>query len=157
MNKFEWVSDKRDHIWNKLPERSTKHSAGYDFFAPTVIIIEPHEQTKLMFTDIKVKLDKDKVLMLYPRSSLGMKGIALANTVGIIDADYYNNTKNEGNIGFSLVNNSDKQVIIQQGEKFMQGVITRFYTTDDDDAKRTREGGFGSTDGKKKNTSSRRR
>ena len=121
MNKFEWVSDKRDHIWNKLPERSTKHSAGYDFFAPTVIIIEPHEQTKLMFTDIKVKLDKDKVLMLYPRSSLGMKGIALANTVGIIDADYYNNTKNEGNIGFSLVNNSDKQVIIQQGEKFMQG------------------------------------
>ena len=157
MNKFEWVSDKRDHIWNKLPERSTKHSAGYDFFAPTVIIIEPHEQTKLMFTDIKVRLDKDKVLMLYPRSSLGMKGIALANTVGIIDADYYNNTKNEGNIGFSLVNNSDKQVIIQQGEKFMQGVITRFYTTDDDDAKRTREGGFGSTDGKKKNTSSRRR
>lgn len=157
MNKFEWVSDKRDHIWNKLPERSTKHSAGYDFFAPTIIIIEPHEQTKLMFTDIKVKLDKDKVLMLYPRSSLGMKGIALANTVGIIDADYYNNTKNEGNIGFSLVNNSDKQVIIQQGEKFMQGVITRFYTTDDDDAKRTREGGFGSTDGKKKNTSSRRR
>lgn len=157
MNKFEWVSDKRDHIWNKLPERSTKHSAGYDFFAPTIIIIEPHEQTKLMFTDIKVRLDKDKVLMLYPRSSLGMKGIALANTVGIIDADYYNNTKNEGNIGFSLVNNSDKQVIIQQGEKFMQGVITRFYTTDDDDAKRTREGGFGSTDGKKKNTSSRRR
>ncbi len=157
MNKFEWVSDKRDHIWNKLPERSTKHSAGYDFFAPTIIIIEPHEQTKLMFTDIKVRLDKDKVLMLYPRSSLGMKGIALANTVGIIDADYYNNTKNEGNIGFSLVNNSDKQVIIQQGEKFMQGVITRFYTTEDDNAKRTREGGFGSTDGKKKNTSSRRR
>lgn len=157
MNKFEWVSNKRDHIWDKLPERSTKYSAGYDFFAPTTIIIEPHDQTHLMFTDIKVQLDKDKVLMLYPRSSLGMKRIALANTTGIIDADYYNNKKNEGNIGFSLVNNSDKQVIIQQGEKFMQGVITKYFITDDDTAKKVREGGFGSTDGTTKKTSNRRR
>ena len=95
--------------------------------------------------------------MLYPRSSLGMKGIALANTTGIIDADYYNNKKNEGNIGFSLVNNSDKQVIIQQGEKFMQGVITKYYITEDDTAKKVREGGFGSTDGTTKKTSARRR
>ncbi len=150
MNKFEWVSNKRDFVWDKLPVRSTPGSAGYDFFAPTVIIIEPHETTPLMFTDIKVQLDKDKVLMLYPRSSMGMRGISLANTTGIIDSDYYNNKSNEGNIGFSLVNNSDSQIIIQKGEKFMQGVIVKYYKTDDDNAKGKREGGFGSTDGNKK-------
>lgn len=157
MNKFEWVSNKREFLFDKLPERSTKYSAGYDFFAPHIIILDPHEQSKLFFTDIKVKLDKDKVLLLYPRSSLGMKGIALSNTVGVIDADYYNNSKNEGNIGFSLVNNSDRQVIIQQGEKFMQGIIMKYFTTEDDNTTKTREGGFGSTDGKKKTTDRNRR
>lgn len=157
MNKFEWVSNKREHVWDKLPERSTKYSAGYDFFAPTVIIIEPHEQTHLMFTDVKVQLDRDKVLMLYPRSSLGMKGVGLANTTGIIDADYYNNAKNEGNIGFSLVNNSDRQVVIQQGEKFMQGVIIRYFKVDNDNAKHTRDGGFGSTNGNEEKKHQHRR
>lgn len=152
LNKFEWVSYRRDFVWDRLPVRSTKCSAGYDFFAPTVIIIEPHETTSLMFTDIKVQLDKDKVLMLFPRSSMGMKGISLANTTGIIDSDYYNNKSNEGNIGFSLVNNSDKQIVIQKGEKFMQGVIVKYYITDDDNTKGKREGGFGSTDDKAKKT-----
>ena len=148
--KFEWVNNKREHIYNKLPERSTKHSAGYDFYAPFTVILEPNSKTHLFFTDIKVKLDKDKVLMLYPRSSLGMKGITLTNTVGIIDADYYGNKNNDGNIGFALVNNSDKQIIIQQGEKFMQGVIVKYYTTDDDTTTKERKGGFGSTNGTEK-------
>ena len=146
MNKFEWVSDKRDHIWNKLPERSTKHSAGYDFFAPTVIIIEPHEQTKLMFTDIKVRLDKDKVLMLYPRSSLGMKGIALANTVGIIDSDYFY-SDNEGHIFAKITNdtNEGKTVEIEAGTGFMQGIFVEYGITMDDEVSTVRNGGLGST------------
>lgn len=146
MNKFEWVKDSvvKD-LDGKLPARSTKHSAGYDFFAPFDFTIDPHSATKLHFTDVKVRLDSDSVLLLFPRSSLGCKGIMLANTVGIIDADYYGNPKNDGNIGFMLVNKSDEVVEIKKGDKFMQGIIVKYDITDDDNVSAEREGGFGST------------
>lgn len=146
MNKFEWVTDSLiKDLDGKLPARSTKHSAGYDFFAPFDFIIDPHSTTKLHFTDVKVKLDSDSVLLLFPRSSLGCKGIMLANTVGVIDADYYGNPKNDGNIGFMLVNKSDEPVEIKKGDKFMQGIILKYGITDDDNVNTEREGGFGST------------
>ncbi len=146
MNKFEWVTDSVvKEVDGKLPARSTKHSAGYDFFAPFDFTVAPHSTTKLHFTDVKVRLDSDSVLLLFPRSSLGCKGIMLANTVGVIDADYYGNPKNDGNIGFMMVNKSDEPVEIKKGDKFMQGIILKYGITDDDNVSTEREGGFGST------------
>lgn len=145
MNKFEVVNNRKTTGDIILPKRKTKSSAGYDFYAPHNIVIPAQGTTKLYFTDIKVMLDDDCVLMLFPRSSLGIKGITIANTVGIIDADYYNNPDNEGNIGFVLKNNTQNRIEIKEGERFMQGVIVPFRMTVDDNTTEKRVGGYGST------------
>jgi len=73
------------------------------------------------------------------------KGLMLANGIGIIDADYYNNPDNEGHIMFQVYNFTDSTVEIEEGERIGQGVILTYFTTDDDNASGTRSGGFGST------------
>ena len=84
-------------------------------------------------------------MQVYPRSSLSFKnGIVLANTVGIIDSDYYY-SDNEGHIMIKLVNRGNKELTIKQGTAFAQGVITEYFTVDDDNATKTRNGGIGST------------
>lgn len=129
----------------KLPIRKTKGSAGYDFLAPHNIIIKPHE-TVLISTGVKCQIDEGYVLELYPRSSLGFKyKLTLDNTVGIIDADYYNNEDNEGHIKCKMTNNSDKEIVIRMGEGYMQGLFKEFFITKDDNAKEKRVGGIGST------------
>lgn len=150
MPKFEVVTD--EHRKNKtaiLPTRSTQHSAGYDFAVDFEIKLQPKSYTELMFTDIKAKMNDDEVLMLYIRSSLGIKsGITLANNTGIIDSDYYSNPNNDGNIGVKLYNNSNNEVTIPAGKPFMQGIFVKYITTDDDKTTSIRDGGFGSTDNK---------
>ena len=163
MNKFEKVSfgeylaangkadkyctrynDEYDNI--KLPKRATAGSAGYDFFAPFAFVLDPGETIKIP-TGIKVHLDTDKFLAIYPRSGLGFKyRVGLDNTVGIIDSDYIN-SDNEGHIFIKLTNDSreGKTVRINQGEAFVQGIITQFFKTDDDSADGVRNGGMGST------------
>jgi dUTP pyrophosphatase len=87
-----------------LPLRGSKTSAGYDFYAPTDLVIRP--QDKLLFwTDVKAKMADDEVLLLVVRSSSGIKhDLMLANTIGVVDSDYYDNEDNEGNIGICLRN-----------------------------------------------------
>ena len=110
MNKFEKVSKKQydfdawggkhmvDYDEIKLPHRATKCSAGYDIYSTIGFELPPGESIKFP-TGIKVALDENKFLIVVPRSSLGFKFRAqLDNTVGIIDADYYNNSNNEGHI-----------------------------------------------------------
>ena len=129
-----------------LPKRATKGSAGYDFFAPYSFDLEPGESVKIA-TGIRVQLDDDKFLALYPRSGLGFKfRIQLDNTVGDIDSDYYN-SDNEGHIMAKITNDGreGKAVHVKQGEAFMQGVITQFFKTVDDESEAVRNGGFGST------------
>lgn len=136
----------------KLPERSTTHAAGYDFFAPDDFEILPGEQ-KLIWTDVKIKLEPGQFLLLLPRSSYGIKKhLMLANTCGVVDMDYYNNPDNEGNIGICLYNyNSPTTVIentayIKKGDRIAQGIIMNYETTEDEDnVKHQRQGGFGST------------
>lgn len=140
----------------KLPQRATKHSAGYDFFIPADINI-PMEQYALIPTGVRwvcdKEEDKDKVLMLYPRSGQGFKtGMRLANTVGVIDADYYE-ADNGGHIMVKMYNpmnlhsNPTGNIKIEGGTAFAQGVITKFYTCDDEeDVETERTGGMGSTD-----------
>ncbi len=131
----------------KLPARATSGSAGYDFFIPRSLIVNPGK-TVLIPTGIRVKIDAGWVLKIYPRSSLGFKyRIRLDNTVGIIDGDYYY-AGNEGHIIIKLTNEtSDGQAAgINKGQAFCQGVFTEYGITYDDDINSVRTGGFGSTD-----------
>lgn len=149
MRKFEKVSRIEEDI--KLPQRSTTNSAGYDFFAIEDIEIKPfghHENIKptMVKTGVKVKMPEEEFLMLVNRSSNPVKlGLVVPNGVGIIDADYYNNTDNEGEIMFAFYNLTNDTVIIKKGEKLGQGIFMKYHTVDDDNATGTRDGGFGST------------
>ena len=129
-----------------LPRRGTSRSAGYDFYAPYRVEIQPNESV-VVLTGVKCALEEMDVLMLYPRSSMGFKyGIQLVNTVGIIDADYYNNPSNEGHIMIGLKNTGTKPVVIEEGDRFAQGIIVGFEITDDDNpVSEVRKGGIGST------------
>ncbi len=129
----------------KLPKRATRYSAGYDFFMPFDLTLEPKETIKVP-TGIRCKMDPGYVLMLFPRSSLGFKyRLQLDNTVGIIDADYYD-SDNEGHIFIKLTNDSkDKTLKLKKGDAFSQGIFLSYGLTVDDDTDEIRNGGFGST------------
>lgn len=128
-----------------LPKRATSGSAGYDFFTPVKIELAPGESLSVP-TGIRARIDEGWVLMLYPRSGLGFKyGMRLANTVGVIDSDYYY-SDNEGHIIAKITNTSaDKTITVEAGKGFIQGVFTPFGITVDDEADGVRNGGFGST------------
>lgn len=129
----------------KRPKRSTKNSAGYDFFAIENVVCKSHEIT-LIPTGIKAEFPSDEVLLLFNRSSNPKKkGLIIPNGVGVIDSDYYNNEDNEGEIGVLFYNMLDEDVEIKCGEKMMQGVFTKFNIVDDDNAEGQRTSGFGST------------
>lgn len=145
VKEFECVKSIYDDL--SLPTRATKHSAGYDFFLPYDVTFKPGE-TLLIPTGIRVRIDCNWVLKIYPRSSLGFKYmLALNNTVGIIDADYYN-AKNEGHIFIKLTNHSNQELCLLKGSAFVQGIFVEYGITVDDEAGADRTGGFGSTDKK---------
>ncbi len=129
-----------------MPKRATEMSAGYDIYSPHGVTIHAGEEVSVP-TGLKIKLPAGYFLMLVPRSSLGMNyGIELANTVGIIDADYYNNKSNEGHILVKLVNRGNKTCIIPRDKAICQGLILRYEITSNDRATAKRIGGIGSTD-----------
>lgn len=130
----------------RLPLRATAGSAGYDFFAPVEIVLEPGKSVKIP-TGIRVEMDPDWVLKCYPRSGLGFKyRLQLNNTVGIIDSDYFY-SDNEGHIFAKITNDSrdGKTVCLKAGDGFMQGIFVEYGITTDDCATEVRNGGFGST------------
>ena len=151
MRRFEVVSDEfRKFPDSKiiLPTRATIGSAGYDFCTPIDFVMDSGKLVKI-HTDIKAKVPNYEVLMLYIRSSLGIKkNIQLANLVGIIDSDYYNNLDNDGNIILALINKSFDQVFFKAGDKLAQGIFMSYQTVDDEseaELLKTRHGGIGST------------
>ena len=102
----------------------------------------------LVPTGIKCQLAADHYLELSVRSSTPLKHwLILANGVGIIDGDYYNNPDNEGHIYFQLINLSPFDIQLKKGDKIGQGIIKKYEVTDDDYKyeKKERAGGFGST------------
>lgn len=159
MNKFEKVSfdqyvnsiggdvDLRTEYNDiKLPKRATTGSAGYDFFSPFDFELAPNKTIKIP-TGIRVLLDKDKFLAIYPRSGLGFKHrMQLDNTVGIVDSDYFG-SDNEGHIFIKITNDGreGKTIHINKGEAFAQGIIAQYFVTIDDETNDIRNGGFGST------------
>lgn len=130
----------------QLPKRGDSRSAGYDFYAPCDIVIQPNEKV-LLFSDIKAYMQNDEVLMLYVRSSIGIKkGLVLSNGTGIIDSSFYSNPSNDGNIGIALHNTSDKTVEIKQGERIIQGIFMKYLVADEDNViHENRIGGIGSS------------
>lgn len=159
MNKFEKVSfdqyvnsiggdvDLRTEYNDiKLPKRATTGSAGYDFFSPFDFELAPNKTIKIP-TGIRVLLDKDKFLAIYPRSGLGFKHrMQLDNTVGIVDSNYFG-SDNEGHIFIKITNDGreGKTIHINKGEAFAQGIIAQYFVTIDDETNGIRNGGFGST------------
>lgn len=128
----------------KLPERATVGSAGYDFFAPKDYMVAEGE-TVVIPTGVRCCMEPGWVLSLYPRSGMGFKYlVGLANTVGIIDSDYYY-SDNEGHIMVKLVNRGSEPLEIKKGKAFCQGIFTKYGVTIDDNAKDIRNGGFNST------------
>lgn len=146
MRYFEVVKD--EHRKNsgdiKLPTRSTKGSAGYDFYSPISVDIEPM-CSQIIWTDVCSKFEDDEVLLINVRSSMGKQPVMIANTQGIIDPSYYGNPDNGGNIGIRLFNLGKTIYTVHTGDRIGQGMFIKYLTTDDDNATADRVGGYGST------------
>ncbi|MCF0126780.1 MAG: dUTP diphosphatase [Clostridia bacterium] len=132
-----------------LPIRKTKYSAGYDVEAAEDTIIPSFKKgtnPTLIKTGLKAYMADDEVLMLYNRSSNPKKkGLILANSVGVVDKDYYGNPDNDGHIMFAFYNIKEEDITIKKGEAIGQAVFQKYLTVDEDVAEGKRVGGFGST------------
>ena len=130
-----------------LPKRGTGASAGYDLSAAESVVIAPGEMV-MVPTGVKAYMEPDEVLYIHIRSSLAVKRqLVLMNSVGVVDADYYNNPDNEGHIFIALWNRGKEAVTLKAGERLAQGVFMKYLLADGDTAGKgqDRQGGFGST------------
>lgn len=132
-----------------IPIRKTKFSAGYDIEAAEDIIVPGFKKgmnPTLIKTGLKAYMQNDEVLLLYNRSSNPKKkGLILANSVGVIDKDYYGNPDNDGHIMFAFYNIKDEDIEVKKGDAIGQAVFQKYLVVDDDRAEGERLGGFGST------------
>ena len=132
-----------------LPIRKTKYSAGYDIEAAEDTCIPSLKKgmnPTLVKTGLKAYMQDDEVLLLYNRSSNPKKkGLIMANSVGVIDKDYYGNPDNDGHFMFAFYNIKEEDVVIKKGEAIGQAIFQKYLVTDDDVAEGERVGGFGST------------
>ena len=132
-----------------LPVRKTKFSAGYDVEAAEDTIIPSFKRGNkptLIKTGIKAYMQDNEYLMLVNRSSNpGKKGLILANSIGVIDKDYYGNPDNDGHIMFAFYNIKDEDVQIKKGDCIGQAIFQKYMVADNDNAQGERLGGFGST------------
>ena len=132
-------------LMNKMMNRS-KEDRLYTLTEMATLTKELATKPTLVPTGIKCSLDPDTYLELSVRSSTPLKHwLILANGVGIIDSDYYNNPDNEGHIYFQVINLSPFYIHLCKGDRIGQGIIKSYLTTVDDNAMRERLGGFGST------------
>ena len=84
-------------------------------------------------TGLKCFFEKDEVLILVVRSSMGFRyNIRLCNQVGVIDSDYYNNQDNEGHIWIKVQNEGDKEITLKKDDSIVQGMFFKYLTTKSD-------------------------
>lgn len=160
MIKFELVKEEfreeyhSDGIYNielqeceyRLPERKTKGSAGYDFFAPHDFLIPAGGTTGLIKMGVKAIMPSNMYLGIHIRSSMAAKhDIIIVNLEPIIDSDYANNEENDGNIMLKFRNLGTKDYLVRKGDRICQGILKKYFTTDDDLVENERVGGYGST------------
>ncbi|MCP9332264.1 dCTP deaminase/dUTPase family protein [Lentilactobacillus hilgardii] len=173
---FEIVSKYKDQKLT-VPYRTTVNAAGYDFESAVDMTIpsiwklnflkilwaikhgkeaspEKIDHAKkilkpfLIPTGIKAYMQPDEVLIIANRSSNPLKrGLAVPNGIGVIDADYYNNSGNEGEIFVQIINFGITDIKISKGERIAQGIFIPYLLADQDDhsKQKTRHGGFGSS------------
>lgn len=128
-----------------MPKRATKGSAGYDICTPFDIDLLPNEEINIP-TGLKCKIDNGWALFALPKSGLGFKYfVRLANTIGLIDEDYYNNENNEGHMWVKIRNEGSKLLHIDAYKGVCQMVFLPYGITYDDESEGVRKGGFGST------------
>lgn len=135
-----------------LPVRKTKSSAGYDVEAAEDVIIPPYEfgmKPTLIPTGLKAYCKEDEFYILVNRSSGPKKGFVMANSIGIIDADYYGNVTNDGHFYFQYYNFLKEDLVIHKGDVIGQVIFLSYLKIDHDDATGERIGGFGTTDQKR--------
>lgn len=136
----------------QLPTRATEGSAGYDLrvYIPNdgEAVILP-QSSAVFHTGIKVAMEKDEMFNIYVRSSVGIKKhLMLSNSVAVVDADFYGNPDNDGEIKLALTNYGDIPQIIKNGDRVAQGVFVKYSIVDNDNVIEQRVGGIGSTDNK---------
>ena len=132
-----------------IPTYGTEYSAGADLYnlPDNAVTVQPHE-TVLIKTGIAVEIPEGYCGLIFARSGLATKkGLAPANKVGVIDADY------RGEIMVALHNHSDVSAVIEGGERVAQLAIVPFLKAEFEESLELSEtvrgsGGFGST-GKK--------
>lgn len=132
-----------------LPIRKTAHSAGYDVEAAEDIVIPkyfPGIKPTLIPTGLKAYCGEDECYYLLNRSSGPKKGFLMANSIGLIDSDYYENPDNDGHFYFAYFNCSDHDIEVKKGDIIGQVVFSKYLVCDGDRATGKRKGGFGSTD-----------
>ena len=132
-----------------LPVRKTKHSAGYDVEAAEDIVIpkyKPGIKPTLIPTGLRAYCGENECYLLLNRSSGPKKGFLMANSVGLIDSDYYRNVDNDGHFYFAYFNCSDHDIEVKKGDVIGQVVFLNYLVVDNDNAEGERTGGFGSTD-----------
>ena len=130
----------------KMPTYGSEYSAGADLYAllDSAIEIKPHETT-LVHTGISTEIPEGYCGLIFARSSMGAKrGLAPANKVGVIDADY------RGEIMVALHNHSEIPAIVEPGERVAQLAIVPFLKAEFEEAAELSDtvrgaGGFGST------------
>ena len=161
MRKFAIAKGYEDKGVN-LPKRATKNAAGYDFEAiedvviPSIWSSSSRKRRKVghpdvvagtyVHTGVKAYMGTEEFLGLYSRSSnYNKKGLILANSVGVGDADYVDNPDNDGELIFNFINFGFDDILIKKGERIGQGIFQPFLKTDDDESEAERNGGFGST------------
>lgn len=122
-----------------LPKRATKNSMAYDIYSPEKFILLPKEKY-MVKTGINVKMGENEGLILNVRSSMGKKGIMLANTSGWIDSDFFPNE-----IGLLFYNYGEEAWTVEKNDRIAQAMFIQFLTTDNDTTTDERNGGWGST------------
>lgn len=128
-----------------MPVRGTKYSAGYDLCSAQDVVCHPFLVT-LVPTGIKVHTMKDEYLQVTLRSSFAIKNLCMMpNAPAIIDADYFENPTNDGEIFIPVYNFNTMPIYIKRGDRIAQGVFLPYECTLDDKTNEVRVGGCGST------------
>ena len=172
---FQIVSKYRSaHL--KLPSRATRASAGYDLASAVTMTVpsiwhfpflralwlirhrrsldnQTFRQAKrvlkpfLIPTGIKAYMQPDEMLIVANRSSNPLKrGLIVPNGIGVIDADYYNNPTNEGEIFVQMLNFGIRDWRVHKGDRIAQGIFMPYLIADHEiKPTRKRQGGFGSS------------
>lgn len=131
-----------------LPKRATANSAGYDVEAAEDVIVPAFRagvKPTLIPTGLKAYCQPDEYYIVANRSSNPKKGLVLANGIGVIDADYYENPGNDGHFQILVFNISDQDLLIKKGERVAQVIFHKYLLVDNDIAEGERKGGIGST------------